>query len=77
MSDKKLWGAGSLSPAPSLSVFLMSGPVAGSASYCCTGGPMLPVGFVIGSSNRLAVPTCWFVLLLHARLRPQHLGQNL
>lgn len=38
---------------------------------------MLPVGFVIGSSNRLAVPTCWFVLLLLARLRPQHLGQNL
>lgn len=38
---------------------------------------MLPVGFVIGSSNCLAVPTCWFVLLLLARLRPQHLGQNL
>lgn len=33
---------------------------------------MLPVGFVICSSI-----TCWFVLLLLASLRPQHLGQNL
>lgn len=38
---------------------------------------MLPVGFVICSSNRLAVITCWFVLRLLASLRPQHLGQNL